>query len=75
MLRSFVFSGKRGEVRRRAMLKPGWLKRQFEKVEEDVKNWPTWMRREAGLEDQHEAATETPSPRDEEHTLEKEKES
>lgn len=57
------------------MLKPGWLKRQFEKVEEDVKNWPTWMRREAGLEDQHEAATETPSPRDEEHTLEKEKES
>ena len=56
------------------MLKPGWLKRQFEKVEEDVKNWPPWMRREAGLEDQHEAASEKPSPRDEERTLEKEKE-
>lgn len=31
------------------MLKPGWLKRQLEKVEEDVKKWPAWMQREAGL--------------------------
>ncbi len=57
------------------MLKPGWLKRQFEKVEEDVKSWPTWMRREAGLEDQHETATEKTSPRDKERASEKEKES
>jgi hypothetical protein len=31
-------------------LEPGWLNRQLEKAREDVKNWPSWMRREAGLE-------------------------
>ena len=32
------------------MLKPGWLNRQFEKVEKDVRDWPDWMKREAGLD-------------------------
>ncbi|HEY6329314.1 MAG TPA: hypothetical protein VI756_08250 [Blastocatellia bacterium] len=31
-------------------LKPGWLNRQLEKTKEDIKQWPEWMRREAGLE-------------------------
>lgn len=29
------------------MFEPGWLKKQFEMAEEDIKNWPEWMRREA----------------------------
>ncbi len=29
----------------------GWLNRQLQTVSEDVKSWPVWMRREAGLED------------------------
>jgi hypothetical protein len=33
------------------MLKPGWLKERFEEVEREVKNWPAWMRKEAGLEE------------------------
>lgn len=26
---------------------PGWLKKQLDEVEEDVKNWPTWMKEDA----------------------------
>lgn len=29
-------------------LKPGWINRQFARVEADVKTWPPWMRRETG---------------------------
>jgi hypothetical protein len=32
-------------------LKPGWLNRQFARVEEEVRQWPEWMRREAGFEE------------------------
>lgn len=31
-------------------LKPGWLKRQGDAAAKDIKSWPAWMRREAGLE-------------------------
>jgi hypothetical protein len=31
------------------VLKAGWLNRQFEKVSEDIRKWPIWMRREAGF--------------------------
>jgi hypothetical protein len=34
------------------MVKPGWLEEQFKEVENEVKKWPHWMRREAGLEDE-----------------------
>jgi len=45
------------------MVKAGWLKRQVEKVQEDVKKWPAWMRREAGLEPTRETmAKDAPSP-------------
>ena len=37
------------------MPRPGWLDRQSQKVQEDVKSWPEWMRREAGLERGREA--------------------
>jgi hypothetical protein len=30
-------------------LKAGWLDRQFERVNEEIREWPTWMRREAGF--------------------------
>ena len=36
------------------MLKKGWLNRQFEKVEKDVKDWPDWMKREVGLDPKYE---------------------
>ena len=39
------------------MLKPGWLNRQFEKVENEVKDWPDWMQREAGFEPKYENTT------------------
>lgn len=29
----------------------GWLKRQFERVEKDIRTWPDWMKRGSGLED------------------------
>jgi hypothetical protein len=32
-------------------LKAGWLDRQFEKVNEEVNEWPEWMRKEAGFSD------------------------
>jgi len=40
------------------MLKPGWLEEQFEKVEKEVKSWPAWMRKEAGLEKTKKIAAE-----------------
>jgi hypothetical protein len=30
-------------------LKAGWLDRQFANVNEEVREWPMWMRREAGF--------------------------
>ena len=33
------------------MLKPGWLTRQKEKVEKDIKTWPQWMQKAAGFGD------------------------
>jgi hypothetical protein len=39
----------------------GWLNRQLERVSEDVKSWPLWMRREAGLEDASEVPDQVPS--------------
>jgi hypothetical protein len=30
-------------------LKPGWINRQFARVERDAKTWPEWMRRETEL--------------------------
>lgn len=30
-------------------LKAGWLNRQFERVNEEIRDWPSWMRREAGF--------------------------
>ena len=34
------------------MLKPGWLKRQLEQSSDDVRSWPEWMRRAAGVTDE-----------------------
>ena len=33
------------------MLKQGWLNRQIQNASEDVKSWPSWMKREAKLEE------------------------
>jgi len=30
-------------------LKAGWLDRQFERVNQEIREWPAWMRREAGF--------------------------
>lgn len=30
-------------------MQPGWAKRQCEKSEENIREWPEWMRREAGI--------------------------
>ncbi len=46
------------------MLKPGWLNRQFEKVENDVKNWPDWMKRETGLEMKYEPTSGKSVPKE-----------
>jgi hypothetical protein len=35
-------------------LNPGWLERQFKIAADDVKEWPEWMRREAGLDESKE---------------------
>jgi len=32
-------------------LNKGWLNRQFDRVSNDVRGWPDWMRREAGFQD------------------------
>ena len=31
------------------MLEKGWLEKGFRRTEEQVKQWPDWMRRAAGL--------------------------
>lgn len=33
----------------RTSFPPGWLKDQLDQAEESPKQWPDWMRREAGL--------------------------
>jgi hypothetical protein len=43
------------------MLKAGWLKRQLTNASNDVKNWPEWMKREAGLKDMFEVEEKPPS--------------
>jgi hypothetical protein len=32
------------------MLRRGWAKRQMENMEKNIREWPAWMRREAGFE-------------------------
>lgn len=39
-------------------LKAGWLDRQFERVNAEVREWPTWMRREAGFTEPSKGNTE-----------------
>jgi hypothetical protein len=46
------------------MLKPGWLNRQFEKVKNDVKDWPDWMKREAGLDIKYDTTSAKPVPKE-----------
>lgn len=31
------------------MSEKGWLKEQFDETEKQIKMWPDWMRREAGI--------------------------
>ena len=45
------------------MPKLGWLERQPRMVEQEVKDWPEWMREEAGLEKTREASSENGQPR------------
>lgn len=33
----------------RVYLRPGWLVRQFKQVDEEVAQWPEYMKREAGF--------------------------
>ena len=42
-------------------LNKGWLYRQFKRTSEDVQQWPSWMKREAGF---NELAVECPRPQD-----------
>ncbi len=30
------------------MVKKGWLDRQIEQAQDEIKKWPEWMKREAG---------------------------
>lgn len=30
-------------------LEAGWLKRQMDRVDDDINQWPEWMKREAGI--------------------------
>lgn len=30
-------------------LEAGWLKRQMDRVADDINQWPEWMKREAGI--------------------------
>lgn len=30
-------------------MEPGWIQRGFDSANEDIKKWPEWMKREAGL--------------------------
>jgi hypothetical protein len=34
------------------VLKPGWLNRQFDQVSKNVGEWPDWMKRAAGVQEQ-----------------------
>lgn len=44
------------------MLKQGWLNRQIQNASEDVKSWPSWMKREAKLEESKEVPKEIRRP-------------
>jgi len=46
------------------MLRPGWLNRQFEKVKNDVKDWPDWMKREIGLDLKYDTTTPKVVPKE-----------
>lgn len=41
------------------MFKHGWLNKQIRNASEDVKSWPSWMKREAKLEECKEPSKET----------------
>lgn len=41
------------------MPRPGWIERQYRSALEDVKTWPKWMIREAGLQEVIAEKTET----------------
>lgn len=43
-------------------MNPGWFQRQSESVAEEVKQWPAWMRRAAGLEEDVSDTWPTPIP-------------
>jgi hypothetical protein len=34
------------------VLKAGWLNRQFDQVSKNVNEWPDWMKRAAGVDEQ-----------------------
>jgi len=34
------------------VLRAGWLNRQFDQVSKNVNEWPDWMKRAAGLDEQ-----------------------
>ena len=34
------------------VLKAGWLNRQFDQVSKNVSEWPDWMKRAAGFEEE-----------------------
>jgi hypothetical protein len=34
------------------VLKAGWLNRQFDQVSKNVNEWPAWMKRAAGFEEE-----------------------
>jgi hypothetical protein len=40
------------------VLKAGWLNRQFDQVSKNVNEWPDWMKRAAGLDEQTPSATQ-----------------
>jgi hypothetical protein len=42
-------------------LKAGWLDRQFETVNAEIREWPSWMRREAGFAEPNTPKTEQPA--------------
>lgn len=42
-------------------LQKGWLDKQFSKVAEEIKEWPDWMRREAGFQTEQQDAETNPN--------------
>lgn len=49
-------------------LKPGWINRQFARVERDARNWPEWMRRETAVREQEQKHKSEPDAiRDDQH--------